>query len=297
MSQWVVLRVPLAARHPVDLGTDGDHGVTEPIDLPEWLGFGRLDHERAGHRERHGGSMEPVVDEALGHVVDGDPGVPGDATQVEDALVGDEAVPAGVEDGVVVPQACRHIVGCQQGVGGGGAESLGTHHGDVHPRDGQDACRTPRCARDGARAGGRSGRGDEGGGGQERREVGPHTDRTDARSATAVGDAEGLVEVEVADVCSEVPRFGDSDERIEVGPVKVHLTAVVMDEGADLCHPLLEHAVRGRVGDHEAGQLVAVLGNAGPEVVDVDVAVLVTGDHHDTHARHRGRCCVGAVGG
>ena len=44
--------------------------------------------------------------------------------------------------------------------------------------------------------------------GQERREVGAHRDRADARTAAAVGDAERLVQVEVADVGAELARAG-----------------------------------------------------------------------------------------
>ena len=53
------------------------------------------------HREAHRRGVEAVVDEPLGHVVDGDAGVLGDRAQVDDALVGDQPVPARVEHGVV----------------------------------------------------------------------------------------------------------------------------------------------------------------------------------------------------
>ena len=67
--------------------------------------------------------------------------------------------------------------------------------------------------------------------GQERREVRAHRDRADAGAAAAVGDAERLVQVEVADVGAEPAGPGDADEGVEVGAVDVHLAAVRRGRG------------------------------------------------------------------
>ena len=45
--------------------------VDEAVELGEVLALGRLDHQRAGDRERHRRRVEAVVDEPLGDVVDG----------------------------------------------------------------------------------------------------------------------------------------------------------------------------------------------------------------------------------
>ena len=73
--------------------------------------------------------------------------------------------------------------------------------------------------------------GDERVAGQERREVRAHRHRADAGAAAAVGDAERLVQVEVADVGAEPAGLGQADERVEVGAVDVHLPAGVVDDG------------------------------------------------------------------
>ena len=86
---------------------------------------------------------------------------------------------------------------------------------------------------------------------QERREVRPHADRTDARPAAAVRDAERLVQVQVRHVGAELARLRDADERVEVRAVEVHLAAVLVHDRADLADLLLEHAVRRRVRDHQ----------------------------------------------
>ena len=57
-----------------------------------------------------------------------------------------------------------------------------------------------------------------------------HGDRADAGPAAAVGDAERLVQVEVADVGAEVAGLGEADEGVEVGAVDVHLAAGVVDD-------------------------------------------------------------------
>ena len=87
--------------------------------------------------------------------------------------------------------------------------------------------------------------------GQVRRQVGAHRDRPDARAAAAVRDAEGLVQVEVRDVAAELARPGVAQQRVEVGAVDVHLTAVLVHDLAQLGDGVLVDAVRRRVGDHD----------------------------------------------
>ena len=74
-----------------DLVADRDHRVAEPVELGEVLRLGRLDHQRARHRERHRRRVEAVVDQPLGDVVGGDAGGLRDRAQVEDALVRHDA--------------------------------------------------------------------------------------------------------------------------------------------------------------------------------------------------------------
>ena len=73
-----------------------------------------------------------------------------------------------------------------------------------------------------------------------------HADRPHARAAAAVGDAEGLVQVEVADVGADVARAAEPDLRVHVGAVHVDLPAVLVHDRADLPDRPLEHAVGAR---------------------------------------------------
>src|SRR5690606_16061077 len=113
-------------------------------------------------------------------------------------------------------------------------------------------------------------------------------DRPHARSTAAVRDAEGLVQVQVRHVGAELAHPGQSDQRVQVGPVDVDLSARVVHQAADLAHGVLVHAVRGRVGDHDRGQVVRVLVDQLPQVVQLDVAFAVAADHdHPQPGHHR----------
>jgi hypothetical protein len=120
--------------------------------------------------------------------------------------------------------------------------------------------------------------------GQERGQMRGHADRTHAGAAAAVRDAEGLVQVQVADVGADVARAGEPDLRVHVGAVHVHLAAVLVHDLADLADRFLEDAVCRRVRDHERGELVAVLRGLGLEVGDFDVPLCVAGHGHDLEA-------------
>ena len=111
-----------------------------------------------------------------------------------------------------------------------------------------------------------------------------------------MGDAEGLVQVEVADVGADEAGAGEADLGVHVGAVHVDLAAGVVDHLDDVLDAGLELAVGGRVGDHERAEAVLVLGDLGGEVGVVDVAVVLVGDGDDLEAGAHGGGGVGAVG-
>lgn len=61
--------------------------------------------------------------------------------------------------------------------------------------------------------------------GQERREAGDNTNRPHPGPASSVRDAEGLVEVQVANVGADVSGTGESHLGVHVSSVHVHLRA------------------------------------------------------------------------
>src|SRR5690606_28756184 len=94
---------------------------------------------------------------------------------------------------------------------------------------------------------------------QVRSEMLAHGDWSHAWSTTAMGDAEGLVQVQVAYVRTELPWAGQTDLSVHVGAIHVHLAAVLVHDIADRHDRLLEHAMRRWIGHHEARQVLGVL--------------------------------------
>ena len=110
--------------------------------------------------------------------------------------------------------------------------------------------------------------------------------RSHARTAPAVGDAEGLVQVQMRDVTAELAGLRQAQQGVEIGPVDVDLPAVFMDQVAHVADVLLVDAVRRRVGDHDRRQIAGMLLALGSEVLEVDRAVVEGGHHHDPHTGH-----------
>ena len=100
-------------------------------------------------------------------------------------------------------------------------------------------------------------------------------DRAHARAAAAMRNAERLVQVEMADIGAVIAGPRQPDLRVHVGAVEIDLSAMAVNDVADLADMLLEHAVRRGIGDHDGGEVVAVLVRLGAEIVDVDVAARV----------------------
>ena len=105
------------------------------------------------------------------------------------------------------------------------------------------------------------------------------------------------MQVHVQYVRTDFGRLHDADLGVEVGAVHVNLSAVFMDDAADVADAFFVHAVGGRVSNHDGGQSVAVLLGFGFQIVDVDVAVFVGIDNDDFQTQHSGSRRVGAVGG
>ena len=75
------------------------------------------------------------------------------------------------------------------------------------------------------------------------REVRLDADGAHAGAAAAVRDAEGLVQVQVADIAAQIAGARQADHGVHVGAVDIDLPAVVMGDLADFLDRFLEHAV------------------------------------------------------
>ena len=121
------------------------------------------------------------------------------------------------------------------------------------------------------------------------------TDRAHSGPATAVGDAESLVQVQVGHVAANIAVTCVAHQRVEVGAVDIDLAASLVDRVGDIFDAVLIHTVGGRVGDHQRSEIVAVFCNLCFQVIDVDIALVITRHDHDLHSGENSAGGVGAV--
>ena len=283
--QHIVELVCAAFLDRADLCADRDERVAEAVELRLRLALGRLDHERARDGPRHRRRVEAVVHHALRDVVDLDARRLVERPHVENELVCAQPVLVRVEHAEVRLQTLRHVVRVEDRDLGRRAQALRAHHRDVHPRDEQDRRAAVGRGRNRAdRVTARRVRTQHRVTGQEVLQVRSNADRAHARSAAAVRDTEGLVQVEVAHVGADVARAREADLRVHVRAVHVDLSAVLVHDRASLLDVLLEDAVRRRVGDHQGPEIFRVRLRLLAEVGEVDVALAIALDRNDRHA-------------
>ena len=115
----------------VELIADGDHRLTEPVEFGQVFALGGLDHQGAGHREAHGGRVEPIVNESFRDVVHRQPGLLADGPWVDDALMRHQAATSGVENREVLVEAASDVVRVQQCDLAGLPQAVRTQQRDV----------------------------------------------------------------------------------------------------------------------------------------------------------------------
>ncbi len=118
-------------------------------------------------------------------------------------------------------------------------------------------------------------------------------DWTHAGATTTMRNAEGLVQIEVADVGADITRTGKPDHGVHVGTVQIDLSAMLVHDVADFANRFFKHAVGGRIGDHAAREVFRILLCFCTEIVYIDITVFLRPDRNDLHADH---LCGGRVG-
>ena len=79
---------------------------------------------------------------------------------------------------------------------------------------------------------------------QKRQQMRCHSNRTDPWPTTTVRNAEGLVQIQMADISPKGARPAKPHLRIQVGTVEIHLPSMLMNKRTDFANPHLKHAVR-----------------------------------------------------
>ena len=109
-------------------------------------------------------------------------------------------------------------------------------------------------------------------------------DRPHAWSATAMGNAERLVHVDVAHIPANVVRACVTDHRVEVGAIDVHLPTMLVNQRRDGFDIHIEDAIGARISDHRAAEILRVCFALVLEVLQVDGSVLEAFDHDNFHS-------------
>src|SRR5205807_3906343 len=108
---------------------------------------------------------------------------------------------------------------------------------------------------------------------QERSEMCCHADGTDAGPAAAMWDAEGFVQVQMADVGTDIAWPAKTDLRVHIRAVHVNLSAVTVHDVADLANRGLENAMRARISDHQGRQIARMRAGLCPQIGHINVTI------------------------
>ena len=166
-----------------------------------------------------------------------------------------------------------------------------SHQGNVHPGDRQDAGTAFRRRGHSPYSGG--------GGKTVTGQVGGqmlcHTGGADPGASSSVGDGKGFVEIEMANIGTDVTGAAQAHLSIHVGTVHVNLASLPVHEAADFPDAFLEDAVGGRIGDHQRPQGVLVLRGFCRHVFQIDIAHFIAFHGHHLEARHDRTGRIGAM--
>ena len=124
-----------------------------------------------------------------------------------------------------------------------------------------------------------------------------HADRPHAGTAAAMGNAEGLVEIEVANIRAQLAGSAEAYQRVHIGAIQIDLAAMIMNDRADIADRALEHPVCRGIGDHQRREMIRMRRRLRPEIIDIDIALLVASDHDHAHTGHMRARRIGAMGG
>jgi hypothetical protein len=101
-------------------------------------------------------------------------------------------------------------------------------------------------------------------------------DRAHSGSTSAVRDRECLVQVEVADIGTDLGGRSQSDLRIHIRAIHVDLSARFVNDSADLAHGFLEYTMRRGIGNHQGAKLIAMFFCTLAQIHHIDIALLIT---------------------
>src|SRR5437764_5084223 len=97
----------------------------------------------------------------------------------------------------------------------------------------------------------------------------------------------------MANIRADVPWSAQAYLCVQVSPIHVNLASMGMNNFADFANRFLKYSMGGGIGHHQGCQFIAVCAGFGPQVLDINVAIFVTGDRQ---YRQTGHNCAGRIG-
>ena len=79
--------------------------------------------------------------------------------------------------------------------------------------------------------------------GKKRQQMRCNPNGADAWSTTTVGDAEGLVQIQMTDISPKGARPAQPNLCIQIRSIELHLASVLMHERTDFANPNLKHSM------------------------------------------------------
>ncbi len=290
IDEYVVFLISTSVLHFLNFFPDGLHHFHEIVEFPQAFTFGRLDHQCTVYREGEGRCMITEVHQTLRNIVFANAAHVVQVTAIENHFVTYKTGCTRVNDTVSISQASGQIVCTQDSGLGSTCQAFSTHHADVTVSNRENTGATIRSCRyligfitehEVTR--------------QERNEVFGHTDRTYARTTTTVRAGKCLVEVQVANVCTDSTRIGQTYLSIHVGTVHVHLCTASMDNFTNLLDFRFEDTVSRRISNHESRQVVLVGFCLRTEVFYIHITLFIACTSYGSETALYGRCRVGTV--
>ena len=124
-----------------------------------------------------------------------------------------------------------------------------------------------------------------------------HSDRANARAASAVRNTKGFMKIEVAGIDAEFAWSTDADQGIEVGTIHINLAACLVNFFTKISDSRFEDTVGRGIGDHGGGDSRSVFFEFCVEVGKIDVPLRVASDRNDPKTDEDCTGWVGAVCG
>ena len=296
IPERILHRVRLARFDLPDFFPDALQRFAKAIQFLFRFALRRFDHERTRHGKRNGRRMKAVIHQALGHVALGNARASTERPQIQQKFVCALAKSPLVQHRIRLFEPRHHIVRIQDSQFRGPGKPFPAHHGDIRPGYDQNVCAAVRRCRHRPHRRRFVRRGGQRRGGQKRRKVLRHANRAHPRTAAAMRNAEGLVQIQVARVRPEIAGTTQAHLRIHIRPVKIHLSPAAVHDVDYFPDVFFEHAVRGRIRNHQRRQAIRMFFRRVAQRRHVHVARLVRLDHNHLHARQDGAGGIRPVG-